>query len=135
MKSLVGAYEYIYRAPRVVKYVISGGSGATVNLGTLFVLTHYVGIWYLLSSIIAFLISFFVGFTLQRTWTFNHRTSDGLVRHTSLYFAVVFGNTILNTVFVYSLVEFVHIWYIAAQFMSGILIACGSYFLYRKIFI
>lgn len=125
----------IARVPRVVRYVISGGTGAVVNIGSLFILTHFLGVWYLVSSVIAFLLSFFVSFFLQRTWTFDLRTVDGLTRHTSQYFVVAVGNTFLNTALVFGFVEYAHIWYIAAQIIAGVVIALTSFFIYRKIFV
>jgi len=118
-----------------VRYVVSGGSGAIVNIGSLFILTHFFGVWYLISSIIAFLASFVVSFTLQRAWTFDIRTTDGLARHTSLYFVVAVGNTFLNTVLVFGFVEYLYLWYVAAQVVAGAIIALMSFFLYRKIFV
>ena len=56
---------------RIVRFLISGSSAAGINLGTLFVLTHFFDVWYLLSSVVAFSVSFFVSFTLQKFWTFN----------------------------------------------------------------
>jgi|SRR3989344_4183889 len=134
MKLFTTLNENLSHVPIVVRYIISGGSGAVVNLSTLFVLTHFFGVWYLISSIVAFLISFIVGFILQRTWTFDHRTVNGLARHTSLYFSVLLSNTFLNTVVVFSLVEYMNIWYIIAQIISGAFIAVMSFFIYRKIF-
>lgn len=123
------------RVPQVVRYILSGGSGAVVNIATLFVLTHFFGVWYLASSVIAFVTSFFVSFSLQRMWTFNQRTIDGLARHTSLYLFVTVGNTFLNTALVFTLVEYMSVWYIAAQIIAGIVIASISFFVYRKIFV
>lgn len=123
------------RIPKVARYIISGGSGAVVNIGTLFVLTHFFSVWYLASSVIAFLASFVVSFTLQRMWTFDHRTAEGLARHTSLYFVVAVGNTFLNTALVFGLVEYAQVWYVAAQIIAGVCIALSSFFIYRKIFV
>lgn len=125
---------FLNRVPIVVRYIISGGSAAVLNIGTLFVLTHFFGVWYLISSVVAFLVGFLVSFTLQRTWTFDLRTADGLARHTSLYFVVALGNTFLNTVLVFCLVEYMHVWYVAAQIIAGLLIAVTSFFVYKRIF-
>ena len=106
-----------------------------VNLGSLFVLKHFFGVWYLASSIVAFVASFFVSFTLQRTWTFEHWTTNGLVRHSSLYLIVAIANTFLNTIIVFVLVEYLQVWYLAAQLVAGLCIAVMSFFIYRKIFV
>src|SRR3989344_1308256 len=78
-----------------IKYVISGGTAAAVDLGLLFLLTEIAGIWYLLSAVIAFICSLFtVFFTL-----------------------VALFNLGLNTLLLYLAVEVWHVWYLAAQFV------------------
>ena len=124
-----------HTVPKVMRYVISGGSAAVLNIGTLFVLTHFFGVWYLASSVVAFLVGFVVSFVLQRTWTFDHRTTEGLARHTLLYFIVTVSNTLLNTMVVFGLVEYMRVWYVAAQIIAGAFIALTSFFIYRKIFV
>lgn len=120
--------------PIVVRYVISGGTGAVVNIVTFFVLTYLFYVWYLYASIIAFISAFIVSFTLQRTWTFDQRTIDKLGRHTSLYLVATCVNTLLNTAIVFSLVEYINIWPIAAQIIAGLFVAVLSFFVYKRIF-
>src|SRR3989344_279145 len=56
---------------QAIRYIISGGTGAVVNLATLFVLVHFFQVWYLLSVIMAFVVAFFVSFSMQKFFTFN----------------------------------------------------------------
>lgn len=123
------------RVPKAVRYLVSGGTGAVVNIGTLFVCTHLFGVWYLVSATLAFLTAFGVSFVLQRSWTFERSGTERLMRHTVLYFAVAAVNTGINALLVYGLVEYGGVWYITAQILSGIAIAAGSFFVYRKIFV
>jgi len=125
------------RSPRLrtLRYLISGSTGAVVNIGTLYIFTHFWGVWYIASSVIAFLAAFLVGFTLQRTWTFAQRGTDQLLRHTSLYFIVAIVNVVLNAVMVYGLVEYAGVWYVLAQLISGGVLAVASFFIYRNIFL
>lgn len=123
------------RVPKTARYLISGGTGAVVNIGTLFLLTHFGRVWYVASATLAFLTAFLVSFTLQRTWTFERRGTDQLARHTSLYFIVAVINTGINAIIVYGLVEYLGVWYILAQVLSGIVIAIASFFVYRRIFV
>lgn len=123
------------RIPKAIRYIISGGTGAAVNLGSLFTLTHFFGVWYLFSSVVAFLASFLVSFMLQRAWTFDIRSRTGIMRHGSLYFLAALGNLALNTVLIYLFVEYVRLWYVFAQLVSGVIIAAISFFIYRRIFV
>ena len=118
---------------KILRYVISGGTGAVVNIGTLYTLTHFFGIWYLLSSIVAFILSFFVSFNLQRRWTFNQNLPHTIVRHMTMYFVVALFNLFLNTGIVYASVEYLGMWYVVAQIVAGLFVAISSFFVYQHV--
>ena len=119
--------------PKAVRYIISGGTGAVVNIGTLFVLTHFLGVWYLASSVIAFIVSCFVSFYLQRTWTFEQNLPGTVTRHMSLYLAVALFNLALNTAIVYVCVEYIGLWYVLAQIVASVIVAVSSFFIYQHL--
>ena len=117
---------------KIVRYLFSGGAAAFVDLGILFVLTHYAKLWYLLSAVIAFLFAFMVSFTLQKFWTFEDHSTDGYGGQIRLYFIISLVNLGLNTLLLYISVDFIGIHYMLSQvFVSGI-IAVISFFVYRK---
>ena len=59
-------------AKDALKYYLVGASGIVVNLGILYGLTEFAGLWYLLSSSIAIYISITTNFLLNKTWTFKN---------------------------------------------------------------
>jgi putative flippase GtrA len=117
---------------RVLKYLISGSIATAVDLGLLYVLTDWLGVWYLASAVIAFLIAFVVSFTLQKFWTFDDDRTHVLVQQAGLYFAIVCGNLCINTVGMFLLVQKFHIWYLLSEVIMLGLIACMSFFLYQR---
>ncbi len=116
---------------RIIRFVISGGTATSVNLGILFVLTHFFGIWYLLSSIVAFGVAFFVSFTMQKLWTFEDTSKDRLHSQAFVYLTVILVALAVNTTLIYTLVEYGHLHYLLAQFISGVFIAFMNYFSYK----
>jgi putative flippase GtrA len=46
---------------------------------------------------------------------------------------VSLANLGLNTLIIYVLVEYLHIWYLFSAVMAGALIAFGSFFIYRHL--
>ena len=58
-------------AKHAVKYYIVGACGVLVNLGLLYSLTEFVGLWYLVSYIIAISVSITLNFTFNKFWTFK----------------------------------------------------------------
>jgi putative flippase GtrA len=119
--------------PKTVRYIIAGCTGAAVNIGTLFVLTHFFGVWYLASSVAAFIVAFFISFYLQRTWTFQQGGWDSIHRHAALYLVATLFNLGLNTLIVYVSVESFHLWYLLAQIVAGAIVAVFSYFVYKHL--
>ena len=100
-----------------IKYVISGGTAAVVDLGLLFLLTEIAGIWYLLSAVIAFICSLFTAFLLHKFWTFREHSLHRITKQFVFFTLVALFNLGLNTLLLYLAVEVWHVWYLAAQFV------------------
>lgn len=127
-------YDLLFPRRRVIKYVISGGAAAAVNIGTLYAATDFFHVWYIFSEVIAFILSFFVSMGLQKFWTFRDHSRDTIHIQLALYFGTAMANLVLNTILLYAFVEFLHVWYLIAQIIIGILLAIGSFFVYKIIF-
>jgi dolichol-phosphate mannosyltransferase len=125
-------YSLVVRYQTVVRYVISGGTAAVVDLGLLFIFTDVFHIWYLLSAVIAFLFAFFTSFFMQKFWTFQDSATERIHQQIALYFIVAIANLILNTALMYVFVEFIRLHYMLSQVVVALLIACGSFFVYRN---
>src|SRR3954462_3006613 len=126
IKALIIQYQ------QIIKYIISGGTAAVVDILFLFIFTDFFHLWYLLSAVLAFLLAFGVSFGLQKYWTFSDKSNEGIHKQASLYFVVSIVNLLLNTLLMYIFVDLAHIWYMAAQVITGGLMAFLSYFLYKK---
>ena len=121
------------RAARPLRFLIVGGTAAAINIGLLYVLTEYVGIWYLVSEIGAFLAALIFNFFLQRFWTFRSQ-SDRKTQQASAFIGVNLWNLVLNAALLYIFVEYFGHWYVLAQVFASAIIAVESYFLYKIIF-
>ncbi len=106
-------------AQQAAKYYAVGASGVLVNLGLLFYLTEYVGLWYFLSYTLAISASITSNFILNKFWTFrdsinSQRTIVMYVKFASVSFlgmAIQLGS-------VYFLVESLSIYYMLAALIS-----------------
>jgi len=119
---------------KIVRYVISGGTAAFVDLSLLYVFTDIFGIWYILSSIVAFLIAFIVSFTLQKFWTFKDNSRENISSQVIIYLVVTSLNLGLNTLGIYAFVHYLTFYYLAAQIIVSLFIAVESYFVYHLVF-
>jgi len=106
-------------AKQAAKYYAVGASGVLVNLGLLFYLTEYIGLWYFLSYTLAISASITSNFILNKFWTFrdsikSQRTIVMYVKFASVSFlgmGIQLGS-------VYYLVESLSVYYMLAALIS-----------------
>lgn len=122
---------YLRRYQRLLRYLAAGGIAATVDLGLLYVFTDIFFIHYLTSAIFAFILTFFISFTLQKFWTFQDRSTHKVHAQALTYLAVALMNLAINTLLMYVLVDILAVWYLGAQFLASGLIAFESFFVSR----
>ncbi len=125
-EKLLGARLFI-----LLRYLISGGTAAATNLLIFSALVYSAHMYYLYASILAFVMSIAVSFTLQKFWTFRDMPLHDVHSQFARYIIVIVFNLILNTILVYILVETTRVWYVVAQGIATIVIAIVGYFAYR----
>lgn len=119
---------------KIMRYVISGGMATATNLLFLFILTDFIGVWYVVSAVFSYLVSFIVSFSMQKYWTFKDNSSDRIGSQAIWYISVTTANLGLNTLGIFLLVHYGHFHYLLAQLIVSLLIAIESYFIYRLVF-
>jgi len=119
-------------AKHAVKYYIVGASGVLVNLGLLYSLTEFVGLWYLVSYIIAISVSITLNFTFNKFWTFSDSKNS---QRTIVIYLKFVGVSLLGMGIqlgsVYLLVESLSVYYMLAALIS-IGIASGINFIINR---
>jgi putative flippase GtrA len=125
-------HQILFRYRLYIKYIISGGTGAVVNLGSLSFFVEVLKLHYLLGSILSFCLGFCVSFFSQKFFTFGDTGTNMIHRQLIIYLGITLGNLLLNTSLVYIFVDAFGIWYILSQIFASIIIALESFFLYRR---
>jgi len=115
---------------KVMRFIIAGGTATAVNFFLLYLFTDLIHVWYLYSSILAFFGSFVVSFGLQKFWTFRDRSRDDLHKQALLYLLTIFCGLGINTLIIYSLVEYASLHYLVGQFVGSAAVAVLNYFIY-----
>lgn len=115
---------------RALRFLITGGIGLSVNLGV-FHMLYVFGVPYLAGSIAGFIFALFVGFVLQKYWTFEEHTFGRVHRQFVLYSMLAVCNLVVNTLVVYVLIEYTGVHYLVAQTIGAGSVALISYFVYR----
>jgi dolichol-phosphate mannosyltransferase len=117
-----------------LRFVSAGVPGVLLFYITLYTLTEVVGLWYIGSAVIAAVINYTSNFLLQKFWTFKNKTTHNVRQQASKYLGLAITLHILNLLLLYSLVEYIHLWYLAAQAIVSAVLTVISYFASRRIF-
>ncbi len=120
-------------AKHAAKYYAVGASGVLVNLGLLYYLTEYVGLWYFLSYALAISVSITSNFVLNKFWTFidsidSQRTIvmyGKFVSVSMLGMAVQLGS-------IYVLVESLTVYYMLAALISICIAGAINFIINRR---
>ena len=90
---------------RFPKYCIVGATGVVVNEGLLFLLTEFLGIFYLVSSVISVEVSIIWNFLLNEFWTFSDlsRGHKRIGRRLGKFNLVSIGGLLINVLVLFAL--------------------------------
>ncbi|MFH0820022.1 MAG: glycosyltransferase [bacterium] len=126
-KSLIGRLLVLtYSKIRFIKYCVVGTIAAAVDFSFLYVLTEFVGIYYLISSLFSFIFSASTNFTLNKYWTFKNQSKAVTAQFTTFLFIVIIGLG-FNLILMYILTEKLGLWYMLSK---AITIALGLFWNY-----
>lgn len=121
----------LFQNRKLIVYIISGGTAAVVELGSLYFFKGILGLKLIPAVSLAFILAFCVSFLLQKFWTFEDRSVDQIHKQATKYFIITGTNFFLNLFLMYVLVEILHVWYMLAKFLISGGIAFFSFFVYR----
>ena len=110
------AYKNTFK--QAFKFALVGGIGTFVNIGILFFFTEYFQIFYILSEVIAFIVSGIHNYLLDKLWVFKEKVKAQVgVKYVQFLTISVFS-LIINLLVLYTLVEYYHLWYIYAEVIA-----------------
>lgn len=120
-------------AKHAAKYYAVGASGILVNLGLLYYLTEYVGLWYFLSYVLAISVSITSNFVLNKFWTFTDSIDSQrmIVMYVKFVSVSMLGMAVqLGSIYV--LVESVAVYYMLAALISICIAGAINFIINRR---
>ena len=120
----------ITRYQRLIKFGLVGASGTVLGLGVLYVFTDIVGLYYLVSSLIAFACSVSNNYAWNSLWTFRDKKASpaGYVRYVG---ANLIGLTVNITV-LWIITSVVGVWYMYSAIIAVFCAFLVDYALSKK---
>jgi len=102
----------------ITKFMIVGAIGTVVNLLTLYILTDIFHVYYIVSAIIAFILSVLNNYFINKVWTFKENLQEEAVKKGMQYLIVSIFSLFVNLGILYILVEIIFFWYILAELIA-----------------
>ena len=130
-KKEIGGFSLF--AKQAIKYYSVGGSGVLVNLGILYALTDFMGLWYIASQVIAISISISSNFLFNRFWTFSGSIQEQ--RNSVMYVKFIIVSLIgmgIQLGITYSLVENMSLYYMYAAGIGIVIAGAINYVVNRR---
>ncbi len=113
----------------IIRYLVGGGTSAVVNLTVFYLLNSVIKVHYITSSVIAFVVAFFVSLTFHKFWTFrDHSTENMHIQGFYYLLSSIFGLG-LNTLILYICVDYFGLLPLLGQIIAGGLTACCTFFI------
>lgn len=125
--------KIIHQNQTVIKYLFAGGTATLATFFFLWFFTEIFGLWYLLSSVLAFCIAVIISFTLQKLWTFKGEQEKKTHHQFVLFLSFGIFGLGVNAASMFLLVDKAHLWYMLAQFITSAGIAVMNFLFYRLV--
>ncbi|MDE2071441.1 MAG: bifunctional glycosyltransferase family 2/GtrA family protein [Patescibacteria group bacterium] len=112
---------------QLARFLFVGGGAFVINLCVLWLLAGALHMYYLVAAGLSFCAAFAFNFLLQKFWTFKTHLRHAAKEMPAFLVMQLIINLGLNTVFLYVLVHYVHVHYLAAQAALSIIFAVVTY--------
>ncbi len=113
---------------QMFRYLFVGGAAFIVDFLSLFILTDFFGVYYLISAAIAFLIGLIANYFLSISWVFNKRKLKN--RHIEFGMFAIIGIIGLgfNEIFIWFFTQDLQIYYLVSKIFAAIIILFWNFF-------
>jgi len=113
---------------QLFRYTFVGGIAFLVDFGSLFALTEFCGVHYLISAAIAFILGLVTNYLLSIIWVFSRRTLKS--RWLELYIFALIGVVGLgfNELFIWFFTERVNLHYLLSKIVSTVFVYLWNFF-------
>lgn len=131
MKDLVMRHEKLVK--QILKFGVVGGGAFLIDYSILYLLTEFVGIHYLISSVISFIISLIFNYILSIYWVFDV-TKKQTAKEILIFTILSVIGLGINQVIMYVGSDLLNVYYMLTKLVATFIVMVWN-FVTRKIFI
>ena len=113
---------------QMFRYLFVGGAAFIVDFLSLFVLTDFFGIYYLISAAIAFILGLVANYLLSISWVFNKRKLNKRHIEFGVFALIGIVGLGLNEVFIWVFTQDLQIYYLISKILAAVIILFWNFF-------
>lgn len=114
--------------PQFCRYTFVGAIAFAFDYCALFGLTHYLGVHYLLSAGLGFLIGLCVNYALSIKWVFSRRSVGNKNLELLIFALIGIAGLGLNELFIWYFTEVVRFHYLESKIVSTVFVYLWNFF-------
>ena len=114
------------------RYTIVGGLAFVADYSLLFVLTEYLGLHYLVSATISFIVGLTINYILSIFWIFRHSKLESRIIEFIIYGIIGVIGLFINNAMLYLLTDYVSLYYMLSKLITAAVVM-GWNFVGRKL--
>ena len=116
---------------QLFRYTFVGGLAFIVDFGTLYLLTEFINVHYLISAAAAFILGLLTNYFLSVKWVFSSRTIDSRGIEFLLFAVIGLIGLGLNELFLWVFTDLFSIYYLFSKIITAVFVYLWN-FLARK---
>ena len=124
-------FPFLYGRITFLKFFIAGGFCGLLDLLLIYYFTDILGLWYLYSGILSFIIVSVVSFSLNKNITFKDK-NENLQRQYLKYVLVILIGMTINNSFLYIFTDLLGVWYVVSRVFSSLIALIWNYTASKK---
>jgi len=113
---------------QLFRYFFVGGAAFIVDFGSLFIFTEFLGIYYLISAAIAFILGLIANYILSLSWVFNKRTLNNRKLEFGIFALIGIVGLGLNEMLIYFFTDYLQLYYLLSKIIAAIIILFWNFF-------
>ncbi len=110
------------------RYIFVGGVAFLVDFASLYIFTDYIGIFYLISAAIAFILGLITNYILSINWVFNRRSLDNKTIEFSVFAFIGIVGLGLNELLIWFFTAEIGLFYLLSKISAAIIILFWNFF-------
>ncbi len=124
----IGHFAHDAVFPQFCRYSVVGGIAFGCDFAVLFVLTHFLGVHYLVSACIGFLVGMTVNYALSTRWVFDRRSIQNKKVEFLVFALIGLAGLGMNELFMWLFTEIARLHYLGSKAVSTVFVYLWNFF-------